>query len=132
MRPHVSIVISGPGCLPHLANTVTDTHEKVDTCKMAAHPPTSADGDAAGAHTPPTVDELAQALKVEVYDREGKTKTLGELVQGTRSVLLFTRHFCKFNLGRECDDHDLRQALHIFIQRMVSPRDYPAPNHPGQ
>ncbi|CAA9957106.1 AhpC-TSA-2 domain containing protein [Pyrenophora teres f. maculata] len=60
---------------------------------MAAPTPTSADTDAASARTLPAVEELAQALKVEVYDREGKTKTLGELADGKRTVLVFTRHF---------------------------------------
>ena len=47
-----------------------------------------------GAHTPLTPDELAQISKCEVYDREGNTKTLGDLVEGKRSVLIFIRHFC--------------------------------------
>jgi hypothetical protein len=51
--------------------------------------------DASGARIPPTADELSQAFAVEVYDREGKTKTLGELVKGQKSVLVFIRHFCK-------------------------------------
>ncbi|KAI2486204.1 AhpC-TSA-2 domain containing protein [Pyrenophora tritici-repentis] len=58
---------------------------------------TSTDTDAANAHTAPTPDELTQALKVEVYDHEGKTKTLGELAQGKRTVLVFTRHFWCLN-----------------------------------
>jgi hypothetical protein len=42
-----------------------------------------------------TSDELSQALKVEVYDEDGKTSTLRELTKGRRTVLVFTRHFCK-------------------------------------
>jgi hypothetical protein len=45
--------------------------------------------------TPLTRDELSQALDVEVYDRTGKTELLGTLIKGKRSVLIFTRHFCK-------------------------------------
>jgi hypothetical protein len=45
--------------------------------------------------TPLTRDELSQALEVEVYDRTGKTETLGTLIKGKRSVLIFVRHFCK-------------------------------------
>jgi hypothetical protein len=44
---------------------------------------------------PPTAEELSEAFKIDVYDREGKTKTLGELAKGQRTVLLFIRHFCK-------------------------------------
>jgi len=51
--------------------------------------------NASDARTPPTADELSQAFAVEVYDREGKTKTLGELVKGQRTILVFIRHFCK-------------------------------------
>ena len=43
----------------------------------------------------PTAEELSEALKIDVYDREGKTKALGDLVRGQRTVLVFTRHFCK-------------------------------------
>lgn len=50
--------------------------------------------DLAGARTLPTPDELAEALKIEVYDRVGKTTTVGDLVRGQRTVLIFTRHFC--------------------------------------
>jgi hypothetical protein len=46
----------------------------------------------------PTPDELNEALKVKVYDREGKTITLGELTKGKRSVLIFTRHYCTYTL----------------------------------
>jgi hypothetical protein len=51
---------------------------------------------ASDARTPATREELSRALDVEVYDREGKTKTLGDLVKGQRTLLVFTRHFCKF------------------------------------
>ncbi|RMZ69612.1 Thioredoxin AAED1 [Pyrenophora seminiperda CCB06] len=66
---------------------------EVNTCKMTAPATPSTDADTASARTPPTADELTQALKVDVYDREGKTRPLGELVQGKRTVLVFTRHF---------------------------------------
>jgi hypothetical protein len=52
-------------------------------------PPSAAD-----AHAPPTPDELHEALDVTVYDREGKTHTLGALTKDKRSVLIFTRHYC--------------------------------------
>ena len=45
--------------------------------------------------SPSTAAELSEALKVEVYDREGKTHILGDLVKGQKSVLIFTRHFCE-------------------------------------
>ncbi|CAN9407813.1 unnamed protein product [Alternaria alternata] len=41
----------------------------------------------------PTAEELSEALKIDVYDREGKTKALGDLVRGQRTVLVFIRHF---------------------------------------
>jgi hypothetical protein len=49
---------------------------------------------------PPTAEELSEALKIDVYDREGKTKSLGELIKGQRTVLVFIRHFCKCYLMR--------------------------------
>jgi hypothetical protein len=51
---------------------------------------------ASDARTPLTREELSQAFEIDVYDREGKTKTLGDLVKGQRTVLVFIRHFCKF------------------------------------
>ncbi|OAL03204.1 hypothetical protein IQ06DRAFT_125291 [Phaeosphaeriaceae sp. SRC1lsM3a] len=48
-------------------------------------------------HTPLTPDELSQALKVDVYDQEGNTKALGELVAGKRTALIFIRHFWCLN-----------------------------------
>ncbi|KAH7385590.1 hypothetical protein DE146DRAFT_667620 [Phaeosphaeria sp. MPI-PUGE-AT-0046c] len=48
-------------------------------------------------HTPLTTDELSEALKVDVYDQEGRTKTLGELVDGKRTALVFIRHFWCLN-----------------------------------
>ena len=51
--------------------------------------------DGGDARTPPTPEELSEAVGVEVYDREGKTVALGDLVKGKRSILVFTRHFCK-------------------------------------
>jgi hypothetical protein len=55
---------------------------------------------------PLTPDELSQALKVDVYDREGKTKPLGDLIKGQRTALIFIRHFCKCvsDLGVVCFD----------------------------
>jgi hypothetical protein len=61
---------------------------------MAAAQPASP--SASDAFTPLTRDELSDAQKIEVYDREGKTQTLGGLIEGKRSLLIFTRHFCKF------------------------------------
>ncbi|KAF1943909.1 hypothetical protein EJ02DRAFT_510656 [Clathrospora elynae] len=49
------------------------------------------------ARTPLTPDELSQAREIEVFDREGRTKTLGELIKGKRSVLVFIRHFWCLN-----------------------------------
>ena len=50
------------------------------------------------AQSHPSPDELNEALNVKVYDREGKTTTLGELTKGKRSVLIFTRHYCTYTL----------------------------------
>lgn len=48
----------------------------------------------AGANVPLTSEELAAALEVDVFDREGKTIPLGQLLHGKRTVLIFPRHFC--------------------------------------
>lgn len=45
----------------------------------------------------PTLDELKVAYAVEVYDRTGNKQPLGALVEGKRTLLVFTRHFCKLN-----------------------------------
>lgn len=84
---------------------------------MAAAAPESA--DVTGARKLPTADELSEALKVDVYDREGKTKTLGELVKGQRTVLVFTRHFCECcsTAGFMC------YARIISIRRVVEDQD---------
>jgi hypothetical protein len=42
-----------------------------------------------------TRDDLAPALEVDVFDRDGKAQTLGELAKGKRTMLVFIRHFCK-------------------------------------
>lgn len=42
----------------------------------------------------PTSDELREALKIEVFDRVGAERALGDIIEGKRSVLIFTRHFC--------------------------------------
>lgn len=39
-------------------------------------------------------EELAEALKIDVLDHTGKAFPLGGLVEGKRTVLIFTRHFC--------------------------------------
>jgi hypothetical protein len=46
------------------------------------------------AHKLLTSDELSQALKIDVYDAEGKTHTLGDLTKDRRTALIFIRHFC--------------------------------------
>ncbi|KAL1653915.1 hypothetical protein SLS61_003700 [Didymella pomorum] len=38
--------------------------------------------------------EIQEALRVEVYDRVGDKRPLGDIIKGKRSVLIFTRHFC--------------------------------------
>ncbi|KAH7371299.1 hypothetical protein BKA66DRAFT_424280 [Pyrenochaeta sp. MPI-SDFR-AT-0127] len=57
----------------------------------------SASADQSTARTPLTPNEVSQALAVNIYDREGKTTTLGELTKGKRSLLVFTRHFWCLN-----------------------------------
>jgi hypothetical protein len=53
--------------------------------------------DLAGARALPTLDELAGAFRIEVYDKIGERRPLGDLIKGKRSVLIFTRHFCISN-----------------------------------
>lgn len=48
-----------------------------------------------GARDIPTSEELKEAFAVEVYDRAGDKKRLGDLIEGKRSILIFTRHFCE-------------------------------------
>jgi hypothetical protein len=50
--------------------------------------------EASEAHKLLTPDELSQALKIDVFDSEGKTHTLGDLTKGRRTALVFVRHFC--------------------------------------
>jgi hypothetical protein len=42
-----------------------------------------------------TRHDLAPALEIDVFDRDGKAQKLGELTEGKRTVLVFIRHFCK-------------------------------------
>ncbi|KAJ4339366.1 hypothetical protein N0V87_003303 [Didymella glomerata] len=56
----------------------------------------SADADKSdqpGARVLPSSDELQEALQVEVHDRVGEKRPLGDIIEGKRSVLIFTRHF---------------------------------------
>ncbi|KAF1353074.1 hypothetical protein EJ07DRAFT_134911 [Lizonia empirigonia] len=53
--------------------------------------------DQAGARALPTTDELAEALQIKVFDRVGAKVPLGDLINGKRSVLIFTRHFWCLN-----------------------------------
>jgi hypothetical protein len=48
-----------------------------------------------GAREVPTSEELKEVFAVEVYDRAGDKKRLGDLIEGKRSILIFTRHFCE-------------------------------------
>jgi peroxiredoxin len=79
----------------------------------AAQPASSSSSDAS---TPLTRDELSEAQKIEVYDREGKTQTLGELMKGKRSLLIFTRHFWCLNC----------QAYVRCISKSIPPSNLPA------
>ncbi|KAF2844826.1 hypothetical protein T440DRAFT_461508 [Plenodomus tracheiphilus IPT5] len=56
-------------------------------------PPSSA----SDAHQLPTPEELSQALKVDVFDREGAKHPLGNLVDGKKTVVIFIRHFWCLN-----------------------------------
>lgn len=58
---------------------------------------TSAEVQKPDAQTPLTSDELSQALKIDVYDQDGKKTALGELVTGKRTGLVFIRHFWCLN-----------------------------------
>ncbi|KAI8942919.1 hypothetical protein NX059_000958 [Plenodomus lindquistii] len=42
---------------------------------------------------PPTAEELSQVLKVDVFDRDGAACSLGQLIEGKRTALIFIRHF---------------------------------------
>ncbi|KAF1931337.1 uncharacterized protein M421DRAFT_56769 [Didymella exigua CBS 183.55] len=53
--------------------------------------------DASGARTPPTSNELQEAFGIEVYDRDGERRPLGDIIRGKRSILIFTRHFWCLN-----------------------------------
>ena len=46
-----------------------------------------------------TADELKEASRIEVYDHAGTKTTLGDLIEGKRTVLIFTRHFCMSELN---------------------------------
>ncbi|KAF2621106.1 hypothetical protein BU25DRAFT_355094 [Macroventuria anomochaeta] len=59
--------------------------------------PTDASQQSTYAQALPTSDELKEAFQVEVYDRAGDKKALGDLIQGKRLVLIFTRHFWCLN-----------------------------------
>jgi hypothetical protein len=47
---------------------------------------------------PLTSDELKKASQIEVYDHAGTKTALGDLIDGKRTVLIFTRHFCMSEL----------------------------------
>ncbi|CAN9464378.1 hypothetical protein CC77DRAFT_1077345 [Alternaria alternata] len=64
----------------------------------------------------PTAEELSEALKIDVYDRKGKTKALGDLVKGQRTVLVFIRHFWCLNC----------QAYVRCISESIPPSNLPA------
>ncbi|KAJ4381463.1 hypothetical protein N0V86_002822 [Didymella sp. IMI 355093] len=53
--------------------------------------------DSSGARAPATSGELREASKVEIYDRVGEKRPLGDIIMGKRSVLIFTRHFWCLN-----------------------------------
>ena len=72
----------------HLQHRLTHPYTKM----------TSAEGgkeSSESARAPLTSDELKEAFKIEVYDRAGNKRALSDLIEGKRSVLIFTRHFCK-------------------------------------
>jgi hypothetical protein len=54
----------------------------------------ASNSDKSEARALPTPDELARALDVEVFDRNGKTTPLRELSKGKRTALVFIRNFC--------------------------------------
>ncbi|PSN60461.1 hypothetical protein BS50DRAFT_614146 [Corynespora cassiicola Philippines] len=72
--------------------------------------------EAPGPTTLPTSEELAEALKVDVYDRGGQVQTLGDLIKDKRSVLIFTRHFWCLNC----------QAYVRAISKAIPPSNLPA------
>jgi hypothetical protein len=78
----------------HTSYTVcTDTTHRHVTSTMASSHNEQATLD--GARDTPTSEELKEAFAVEVYDRVGAKKRLGDLIEGKRSILIFTRHFCE-------------------------------------
>ncbi|KAF3031549.1 hypothetical protein E8E12_001673 [Didymella heteroderae] len=72
--------------------------------------------DASGARILPTSDELRNAFNVEVYDRSGKKRPLRDIIDGKRSVLIFTRHFWCLNC----------QAYVRIISEKIPPSSLPA------
>ena len=56
--------------------------------------------DFVDARAPSTSDELKEAFQIEIYDRAGQKKALGDVIEGKRSVLIFTRHFCRLDSYR--------------------------------
>ncbi|KAF3006889.1 hypothetical protein E8E13_011076 [Curvularia kusanoi] len=61
---------------------------------MASHSDIKTPGDAKEIPTP---EELKEAFAVEIYDHLGNKKRLGDLIEGKRSILIFTRHFWCLN-----------------------------------
>ena len=89
-----------PSHIKSQCNTTSKTYKHARSLDIEKSTMTSTSHESSSAtttnpRTPLTCDELSQALEVEVYDRAGKTETLGTLTKGKRSVLIFIRHFCK-------------------------------------
>lgn len=64
--------------------------------------------DESGARVLLSSEEIQEALRVEVYDRVGDKRPLGDIIKGKRSVLIFTRHFCTVEALRLLVHSDLR------------------------
>ncbi|KAH6632900.1 hypothetical protein C7974DRAFT_433114 [Boeremia exigua] len=69
----------------------------------------------ADARSAPSPDEMQRLAQIEVYDRTGSRKPLGDFIKAKRSVLIFTRHFWCLNC----------QAYVRAISKQIPPSSLP-------
>ncbi len=46
--------------------------------------------------TDPTQEQIEEARKVTVFDKEGQSHTFGDLISGKKVAVIFVRHWCAF------------------------------------
>lgn len=85
---------AGGAISPHpLALVHGRNRPELDTCiTMTSSYDNKKIGDSAT--EPLSSNELQEAIAIEVYDSAGSRQALGDLIDGKRSILVFTRHFC--------------------------------------